>query len=958
MTFNIRIFFKGKILSLLIILLSANTIFASNFLAGGKIVGKVTDAGTGEPIPGVNILVEGTTTGAATNIDGEYYILNLSPGVYSLKASIIGYKTMIQTGIEVSINHTTTIDFKLQETVLELEESVIVTAVRPLVEKDKTSSRHFVSAEEILVRPTNNFNTLLSTLPGVDQSATGELSIRRGSMDQVAFLIDGMRASNPLDYQPYTNINLSSIQELEIITGGFNAEYGQAQSGVFNIVTKEGSNNLELFAEMRWIPSRKPHWGTAYYDYSTDRYWENSHARHLEWWIDNPDQWVDMNGVLGNDPNASMTPEEAYDFYMQTHQPLTNYTNQNGYIGEIALGGPLLMIDDLYFFISGKYRSVPPVSGNSYRKTGEWMDGTFKLTYSINPSIKIMASGFVGVQKSNYGMEYINDAFLSSYGIEDKYAYYDFAGYPENSSNGQTVQLTHVLSSSTFYQLQLSRIFRLRSQSVFPGDEDGWENGVPVTDNLRAVDEFGGEIPGGYGNYYGLYTSGYYYRGEDKNTDFNLSGDYVSQMSTKLQIKFGGDFNYYVLDRYQEAKAFNAIEQDIYNPYEGNLYLQSKMEFEGLIMNLGLRYDFYNPNDENYNDIFDPFGTYGNAPGEAGNPNTSPTKTYGQLSPRIGISHPISENTVLHFSYGHFFQRANFGDYGEGTEVLGILNTYLTDPGTGVLAPYNLGNRSLLPRKTVEYELGIEHNIGGIVADITAYYKDITNTVRTITVFTYDGARYYTSGNGDYGDSKGVEISLRKPLTGIWGGYLNYTFTSGINGRSGDPIIIAPPGSDIQIGQIVDIGDVVVYDRPRLKFGVTLLTPRDLPWVGGLFSNIQFAIDYQIYYPNENIASDVFSEGGKQFLRSADKNADIRIRKEFDFGFLKPAFFIEIRNAFNDQWTNLDIVKSSSPEDRTEFINSGFESFPETKTNGAPFADQLEFRNLPRQITFGVSINY
>jgi hypothetical protein len=101
-----------------------------------------------------------------------------------------------------------------------------------------------------------------------------------------------MRASNPLNYDPYTNINLSSIQELEIITGGFNAEYGQAQSGVFNIVTKEGTQNFSSYSEFRFTPPRVPHWGTPLYDYSTDRYWENTHARHLQWWIDNPDQWI------------------------------------------------------------------------------------------------------------------------------------------------------------------------------------------------------------------------------------------------------------------------------------------------------------------------------------------------------------------------------------------------------------------------------------------------------------------------------------------------------------------------------------------------------------------------------------------------------------------------------------------------------------------------------------------
>jgi outer membrane receptor protein involved in Fe transport len=921
----------------------------NSFAAGGKISGKVTDTNTGEAIPGVNVVVVGTTYGATTNKDGEYFILNVPPGTVSLKATSVGYGSVTKTEIQISIDHTTAVNFKLSESVIELNQSIVVVAERPLVEKDLTSTRHFVSAEDIAVRPVSQLSEILLTLPGIDQSATGELSVRRSSIDQVAFLIDGMRASNPLDYQPYTHINLSSIQELEIITGGFNPEYGQAQSGVFNIVTKEGTKKLQVFSETRWIPPRIPHWGTAFYDYSTPIYWENTHARHLQWWIDNPNQWVDLKGIPGNDPGTSFTPEQAYNYYMKTHQPLTDYTNESGYSSELAIGGPL-PIEDLFFYATGKYRSQPPVTGNSYRTRGTWFDGTLKLSYNISSTLKLVVSGFYGIENSNIGMEYLNADFINSYGLESKYAYYDFAGYPESSSDGETVQLTHVLNPSTFYQLQFSRTFTYKSQSTFPGDAAGWDNGSPVNDILRAVDQFGGAIPGGNSDLIGLHTSGYYYRGTDKNNTLNFSGDLVSQVNTRFQIKAGGDFSYYSLDRFQQTKAYNAIERNVYHPWEGNLYYQNKLEFEGLIINGGLRYDFYNPNDVVYDNPFDPFGLIAQTPAQ-----TSKTKTFGQLSPRLGISHPISENTVLHFSYGHFFQRASFGNYGEGTDVTGILNTYLT-AGTDTLPPFNLGNRNLKPEKTVEYEIGLEHNFSGIVANITAYYKDITNTIRTITVIAEDGSKYYTSGNGDYGDSKGVEISLRKPLLGIWGGYLNYTFTSGINGRSGDPTILAPPGTTVT--QVIDVGDEIAYDDPKLKMGISILIPKDVTLFGGIFSDIQISLDYQAVYPNSNIGSDVFSEGGKQFERSADKNADLRIRKEFTIGTIRPAFFIEIRNLFNDTWTNIDIVKSASAEDRANFINSRFLTYPLTKNNGAVFPDQFRYRNLPRQITFGVAISY
>ncbi|MDP4195564.1 MAG: TonB-dependent receptor [Bacteroidota bacterium] len=924
---------------------------------GGKIVGKILDAQSHEPLPGVTVRIENSQQGGVSDVEGDYYILNVPPGSHNIVATMVGYKNIIKTKVSVNVNHTTRVDFNMESTVVQLGQDVVVTAERPLVEKDETSTRHYVEATDIASRPTTQLTEILTTLPGIDLSATGELVVRRGSLDQVAFMIDGIRARNPLDFQPYTNINVTSIQELEIITGGFNAEYGEAQSGVFNIVTKDGTPNLTGNAEFRWTPPGLRHWGTAFYDYSTDRYWENTHARHLQWWIDHPNQWVDPNGTPGSDPKSIWTPEQAYQYYMATHQPLTDYTNESTTQEEISIGGPM-PIKDMFFFISGKYREAPPITGNSIRRLGSWFDGNAKISYHLG-DVKFMLSGFYGLNNSNEGMESIDAEFITGHGLENKYAYYDYPGYPENRTDGQTLQMTHVLSQSTFYQIQLSRVHRYKSQGTFPGDINGWETGVPQYDYLRATDAQGNPIVGGFSNIIGLHTTGYYYRGHDSNTDMTLSGNMTSQLSKYWQMKGGGGFTYYTLKRYQETKAFKAIEDRTYHPYEGNLYFQNKLEFSGLIMNLGLRFDFYNANDRIYTNIFDPFDTYTAAlEGRAPNPQTEPTKTYGQLSPRIGISHPISERTVLHFSYGHFFQRASFGDYGEGTTVSGILNTYTVDATSSLPIPYNLGNRDLKPRKTVAYELGVEHNFGGLVADLTAFYKDITKTIRTVTVYTLSGGRYLTSGNGDYGDSKGIEISLNKPLTDLWGCYLNYSWSTGISGRSGDPSVIAPPGSNIQVSQNVDIGDIIQYDPSRLKFGFTIATPNDMQFLGSIFKNIQVSFDYQLYFPNENIASDVFAEAGRSYTRNTYRNADMRIRKEFEILGFKPAIYVEIRNVFNDQWTNLDVVKSSSPEDRVRFINSNFTVFPQTSSNGAPFPDMLEYTNLPRQVTFGLAIGF
>ncbi|MCI0513153.1 TonB-dependent receptor, partial [candidate division KSB1 bacterium] len=488
--------------------------------------------------------------------------------------------------------------------------------------------------------------------------------------------------------------------------------------------------------------------------------------------------------------------------------------------------------------------------------------------------------------------------------------------------------------------------------------------GVPETDNLRAIDAEGNPIPGGYNNTIGLHYTGYIYRGKDYNTDISLASDLVSQLNKNWQLKSGLTFTYYTLDRFQEAKAFMVIEDRIYHPYEGAFYIQNKLEFQGLIMNLGLRYDFYNPNDVVYRNIFDPFDLI-MAEREKRDPKpaTNPTSLFGQLSPRIGISHPISEKTVLHFSYGHFFQRANFGDYGEGTggdapglTVSGILNTYLTNPPFGSPAPYNLGNRELKPRKSVEYELGVERNFGGLIVDVTGYYKDYTKTIRAVKIITLNDEYYLTTGNSDYADAKGIEISVRKPPSDYWGGYLNYSWSTGIAGTSGDPTMITPPGSTMQIAPREDIGDVIQYDPSRLKFGITLTMPAQMAFLKGIFSNLQLSLHYQMYYPHWQIPSDVF-RGEYLLIRPTDKNADIEIRKELPFGKLQASVFMMLRNAFNDKWVNVQ-MKELDAAARVKFINSNLSIFPEKQANGAPFPDVLQYRNLPRLINVGVAFTF
>ncbi len=267
----------------------------------GRIAGKVTDAKTGEPLVGANVVVVGTTRGASTDAQGDYSIANVDPGLYELRIKEVGYRDMVVREVRVRVDQTTFINIKMEETVVDIGQEVVVTAQRPLVEKDNTASRVYMESEQITARPVTQVLDLVTAIPSVNDE-NGVLKVRGGTLNEVSFLVDGARARNPLDQTPYTNINLGSIQEMEVITGSYNAEYGEARSGVFNIVTKEGREKYDIYADLRYSPPGVRHWGPSLYDENSTLYWENSHARHLQWWIDYPDQWVDPNGSVRQRP--------------------------------------------------------------------------------------------------------------------------------------------------------------------------------------------------------------------------------------------------------------------------------------------------------------------------------------------------------------------------------------------------------------------------------------------------------------------------------------------------------------------------------------------------------------------------------------------------------------------------------------------------------------------------------
>ena len=209
----------------------------------GKIAGKVVDKKTNEPLVGANVVLMGTTMGAAVDFDGEYFIINIPPGKYDLKFSVVGYAPYLVKDIVVSVNRTTTVDAEMESADLAIGE--VVVSVSGLSErKDQTSSINNVSADQIKTLPVENVGEVIGLQAGVVQG-----HFRGGRTTEVSYMVDGVpvtdsysRDNNKVD------IETEAVQDMEVITGTFNAEYGRAMSGIVNIVTKEGSKRFHASA--------------------------------------------------------------------------------------------------------------------------------------------------------------------------------------------------------------------------------------------------------------------------------------------------------------------------------------------------------------------------------------------------------------------------------------------------------------------------------------------------------------------------------------------------------------------------------------------------------------------------------------------------------------------------------------------------------------------------------------
>ena len=287
--------------------LIAASLFCGTTEAGttGKIAGVVTD-GDGAPMPGVAVFVEGTRLGVVADADGRYSILLVPPGPHSVSGQMVGYRTMRVTGVVVRADLTTEVNLRLEEEALAVD-AVVVTAERLPIERDVTSSQTIVDSRAVADAPVSEILDYMAFEPGVSIAEENELRIRGGAADEIRFQVDDLDRTDALTNKGLTHLNLTLVSEVTVLTGGFNAEYGNMRSGIVNAVFKDGT---ERGWGMPWVaavysvsPARRKHFGPGAYDQDQYDYWLMADPEITGSGINNLERvvWPDLYENTAND---------------------------------------------------------------------------------------------------------------------------------------------------------------------------------------------------------------------------------------------------------------------------------------------------------------------------------------------------------------------------------------------------------------------------------------------------------------------------------------------------------------------------------------------------------------------------------------------------------------------------------------------------------------------------------
>ena len=709
----------------------------------GKLVGNITDATTGEGLPGVNVIVENTTFGAATDLDGNYIIIGIPPGKYTIVASYISYRDMRVTDVEINIDKTRHVDIELQQAALELDEEIVIVAERPLFKKDLTSTESSVGKDVIETLPVENLDDVVNLQAGVVEG-----HFRGGRIGEVMYMVNGIPINDVYSGEAAINVENNAIQELNVISGTFNAEYGQAMSGVVNVVTKDGPAKYEMSLST---------YGGSYLTSHDNIFWnpDITPVYNLQGTLGGPVP------LLGNKLSFFASGRYNYDtgfiyakdvFAPTDHSPDFNLV-------EVPEERDFMAKGRMYQFSEETAAQLIKDADEVAMNDSKQYSGNLKITFKP-----------INTDKINYEVMYQN---------RDWHEYdHQFRLNPDGSYNFKqwsainTLSWNHIFSANTFMDAAVNYLYTDFKQYVY---DDLFDSRYVVKEWLQDAGE-NAFATGGQQMWHFM-----------RNTRTLLAKiDMTSQVTFNHLFKLGLEMKQHRLWMHEfevipqtesRIAPITSFQNNKYkhHPIELAAYLQDKMEYEDLVINAGVRFDYFDPDGEIPNNFENPDG-----------PDRDKAEISYKISPRLGIAYPISATGAIHVSYGHFFQAPNFLYLYTNPEFdIDPLQSSVSDPPQST--KNIIGNANLKPQQTTIYELGIQQQIGDLYGiSLTVFFKDLRNLIGTKIYYTQEGFQYARYFNRDYGFIRGTTLDFEKRYSQGFALNLDYTYQIA-KGNASDP---------------------------------------------------------------------------------------------------------------------------------------------------------------------------
>lgn len=944
-------------------LCTASTLFAQNV---GKVSGVIRDAETREPLIGCNVLLVGTTAGASTDIDGTFFILNIPPGEYDVHASMLGYRGVTQRGVVVNAGRTTVVDFSLSSTIIEQTE-VVVEATRPDVQREKTSTSAVVRFDEVqAIAGIRDIGDVLGLAADVVDG-----HFRGGRANEEYYTLQGMGIVNPLDNSSAFLPIMSAVEEVEVITSGFGAQYGNAQSGVVNISMKEGRGDkwrTRIETRMR-APGRK-HFGPSVFDPAANPYLALL-LQESVWLQGDPEAqsgspyYGSMGSGLINsyarDPAVQLAVARTL-WQMQTRRDLyRNYGNDIDNSVEVAVGGP---VDNrLRMFLALRSNVEWPVFPTEQPDVQRQVMGNVVVDVGSGAALRL--SG--GFTTENYHIfQSANSVSGYQTWLWDRIA---SINYQSRTNLQLGTRFSHTLSPSTFYDVKLSGLWTRRKLGSTPSPA-----GVPDSAVLAPNAINWSFILSGTSNSSPDKVN--YLVGDDTFRDeltrtLSVDAAITSQVTKSHLLSAGIQGNAYLLDVsnfLNVRRGIGPVEKYRATPFEGAVHLQDKMEFEGLIANIGVRGDVWSSGQDYFTNLFTPYllqdtlGVY--------NPDAAPRQkspVHGRVQPRVGISFPVSVNTVFHLNYGSFMQRPPF-QYVVATRVQ-----------QGRLEPVVLGNPRLIPETTNSYDVGVMQGLGeGFTLDVSGYYKDVKNLLQQATYVTTEGTSYSTYFNRDYADIRGFRVAVTKRRGAIVGS-VNYQYSvatgKSATAQNATPVFnlnttTGTVSSDLKNVPVRDI--LLDFDRTHnLVLNVAYVTERE--WGPSILGVQPFSEMTLSAISSARSGRPYTSPSNPKLVNGArtpgEFNTNMKLTKRLrNFLGVDAIVSIEVLNVFDNKTFNYDYIFATPSLSTPNALISAYENYAvddprkgirywwDTEKQG-PFAvDQsfLIYSNMPRSFYFSL----